>query len=70
MDRISKIGLMSLEWNWGLLALNISPIFFKNNVMKKTKIRSIKNIWTATAFFSQSDAYMAVRMRDSREANI
>ena len=42
MDRIFKIGLLSLEWQWGLLALIIIPIFFKNNIMKKTKIRSIK----------------------------
>ena len=54
---ILKIGLPSLEWQWGLLALNI-PIFFKN-VMKKTKIRSIKNIWMATTVFRQSKAYMA-----------
>ena len=59
MDIISKIGLLSLEWHWGLLALNIIPIFFKNDVMKKAKIHSIKNIWTAAAIFSQSDAYMA-----------
>ena len=37
MDRIFKIGLLSLEWQWGLLALNIIHIFFKNNVMKKKK---------------------------------
>ena len=70
MDRIYKIGLLSLEWNWGLLTLNISPIFFKNNVMKKTKIGLTKSIWTAAAFFSQSNAYMTLRIRDSREANI
>ena len=69
MDRISKIGLLSLEWNWGLLALNISPIFFKNNVMKKTKIRSIKNIWTLATVFSQGDTYMAAPDESSREAN-
>ena len=39
---IFKIGLLSLEWRWGLLALNIIPIFYKNNVMKKTKIRTKK----------------------------
>ena len=39
---IFKIGLLSLEWQWGLLALNIIPIFYKNNVIKKTKIRSKK----------------------------
>ena len=42
MVRIFKISLLSLECQWGLLALIIIPIFFKNNVMKKTKIRSIK----------------------------
>ena len=42
MVRIFKISLLSLEWQWGLLALIIISIFFKNNVMKKTKIRSIK----------------------------
>ena len=42
MDRIFKIGLLSLEWQWGLLALIIIPIFFKNNVKNKTKISSIK----------------------------
>ena len=42
-----EVVLLSLEWWWGLLALNIIPIFFENNVMKKTKRRSIKNIWTA-----------------------
>ena len=30
---IFKIGLLSLEWRWGFLALNIIPIFYKNNVM-------------------------------------
>ena len=44
MDWIFKSGLLSLEWKWGLLALNIIPIFFKNSVMKKTKMRSIKKI--------------------------
>ena len=57
MDWIFKIGLLSLEWPWGLLALNIIPIF-KNNVMKKTKISSIKNIWIAAIVFSQSQTYM------------
>ena len=37
-DRIFKVGLLSLEGQWGLLALNIIPIFFKNNAMKKTKL--------------------------------
>ena len=59
MDWIFKIGLLGLEWQWGLRALNIIPILFKNNVMKKTKIRSIKNISTAATVFSQSDTYMA-----------
>ena len=40
MDRIFKTGLLSLEWHPGLLALNIIPIFFKNNAMQKTKTRS------------------------------
>ena len=44
MAKIFKIGLLSLKSQWGLLALNIIPILFKNNVMKKTKISSIKNI--------------------------
>ena len=52
------MGLLSLEWQWGLLAFNI-PILFKDNVMKKTKIRSIKNILTAATVFSQSNTYMA-----------
>ena len=53
MGRILKIGLLILEWQWGLLALFNIPIFFKNNVMKtKTKIRSIKNIWAANTVFS------------------
>ena len=46
MDWIFKIRLLGLEWWCGLLALNIIPIFVKNNVMKKNKIRLIKNIWT------------------------
>ena len=41
MARIFKIGLLSLEWQWRLLTL-IILICFKNNVMKKTKICSIK----------------------------
>ena len=69
MSRILKVGLLSLEWQWGLFALNIL-MFFKNNVMKKTKIRSIKNIWTAVTVFSQSNAFMAARIRNSCEANI
>ena len=40
MDIILKIGLLSLERQWGLLALNNKC---KNNVIKKTKIRSIMN---------------------------
>ena len=40
MRRIFKISLLSLEWQWGLLALNVL-IFFKN-VMKEIKIRSNK----------------------------
>ena len=40
----------------GFVALKV-PIFFKNNVMKKTKIRSIKNIWMAATVFSQSNTY-------------
>ena len=58
MNRIFKIGLLSLEWQLGLLALNIIPIFFQNNVMKKTKICLIKNIWTAATVLSQNDLYM------------
>ena len=45
MDRILNIGLLSLKGQWGLLVL-IIPIFYKY-VVKKTKIRSIRNIWTA-----------------------
>ena len=52
MDRIFKIGLLSLEWQCGLLALNIIPISFKSNVLK-TKI------WTVVTLFYQSDKYMA-----------
>ena len=59
MDRILKIGSLGLEWHWALLAFNIISIFFKNNVMEKTKICSIKNIWTAVTVFSQSDTSMA-----------
>ena len=70
MDRIFKIVLLSLEWQWRLLALDIIPIFFKNNVMKKSKIRSIKNIWTAVTVFSKSDTYIAAPDQKSREANI
>ena len=70
MDRIFKIGLLSLEWQWRLLALNIIPIFFKNNVMKKTKIRSIKSISTAVTVFSKSDTYIAAPDQKSLEANI
>ena len=40
MARIFKIGLLSLEWSWGLLTLIL--ICFKNNVMKKTNICSVK----------------------------
>ena len=43
----------------GFLALNTMPIFFKNNVMKKTKIRSIKNILTAATVLSESDTHRA-----------
>ena len=50
---------MSLERQCGLLTLNIIPILFKNYVMKKTKIGSGKNIWTAATVFSQSDTYMS-----------
>ena len=59
MDRIFKVGLLSLEWQWGLLALNIIPIFFKNNVMKKTEICLLKNNWIVVTVFSQSDLYIA-----------
>ena len=58
MDRIFKIGSLSLEWQGDLLALNIIPIFFKKDIMKKTKIRSIKNIWTAATVFNQSNTHM------------
>ena len=46
-----------MEWQWDLLAFIIIHIFFKNKVMKETKIRSIKNIWTAATVFSQSNTY-------------
>ena len=55
MERIFKICLLSVEGQWGLLSLNIIPIFYKNNVMKKTKIHLMKNIGTAATVFSQSD---------------
>ena len=58
MDRIFKTGLLSLEKHCGLLVPNIIVIF-KNNVTKKTKIHSIKDIWTAAAVFSQTDTFMA-----------
>ena len=70
MDRAFKIVLLSLEWQWRLHALDIILIFFKNNVMKKSKIRSIKNIWTAVTVFSKSDTYIAAADQKSREANI
>ena len=70
MDWIFKIGLLSLEWKWGLLALNIIPIFFKNNVLKKTKIRSIKNIWTVGHCIQPKRHIQLLRIRNSREANI
>ena len=54
MERIFKICLLSVERQWGLLSLNIIPIFYKNNV-KKTKIHLMKNIGTAATVFSQSD---------------
>ena len=38
MGRIVKIGLVSVEYQRSLLVHNI-PIYFKNNVMKKTKVR-------------------------------
>ena len=69
MDIIFKIGLLCPEWHWGLLALSIIPIFFKTNVMKKTKIRSTRNRPAATVF-SQNDTYMAAPDESSREANI
>ena len=50
MDRILKIGLLSLEWQWGLLTLNIIPIFFKNNVMKTFEQLSL--------FSAKGDTYM------------
>ena len=59
MDRIFKIGLLSLEWHWGFLAPNIIAIFFKNNVMKKMKIPSINNIRSTGTVFSQGDTYIA-----------
>ena len=59
MDRILKIDSLGLEWHWALFAFNIISIFFKNNIMEKTKICSIKNIWTAATVFSQSDTCMA-----------
>ena len=71
MDRILKVDLLSLEQHWDFLILNIIPIFFKNNVMKETKIRSIKNIWTAAEVFIKSDTRTwLLWIGDSREANI
>ena len=54
----------------GLLALIIILIFFKNNVMKKTKKGAINNIWTAATVYSQSNATWLLRIRNSRDANI
>ena len=51
MDRILKIGLLSLECQWGLLTLNIITIFFKNNVMKTFEQLSL--------FSAKSDTYTA-----------
>ena len=36
MDRISKIGLLSLERQWSLVALNV-PTFFKNKCHEENK---------------------------------
>ena len=68
MGRIFKIGLLSLEWQWRLLALNI-PIFFKEN-MKKTKTDSIKNIWMVITVLSQNNTYMLLRITNCRKAII
>ena len=54
----------------GLLALIIILIFFKNNVMKKTKKGAINNIWIAATVYSQSNATWLLRIRNSRDANI
>ena len=59
MDRIFKTALLSLEWHWDLLPFNIIPIFFKNNIIKKTKTCSMKKNWTATTVFSQIDTYLS-----------
>ena len=52
MDRILNIGLLSLKGQWGLLVL-IIPIFYKY-VVKKTKIRSIRNIWTPVTVLAET----------------
>ena len=61
MDKIFKIGSLSLEWHKGLLALNITPIFFKNNVMKKKNKNTLNKKHLNTCHCIS---------RDSREANI
>ena len=59
MDSVFKVRLLSLEWQCCVLGLNIIPFFFRNNVMEKTKIRSMKNISIAVTVFRQSNTCMA-----------
>ena len=70
MGRISKISLLSLEWRGGLLALNIS-IFFKNNVMKKTKKTLNKKTFERLQLHSAKATHTWVLgIRNSCETNI
>ena len=66
MARICKIGLLSLEWQWGSLALKIT-IFFMNNVMKKTQIHSIKTFERLLLFSAKETRTRLLRIRNSRE---
>ena len=71
MDGIFKIGVLSQEWQWGLFAINIIPIFFKNNVKKKTKNTLNKKHLNSWPLYSVKATHKwLLRIRSSREANI
>ena len=53
----------------GLLALIIIPIFFKNNIMKKTKIRSIKTFERLLLYSAKATHTGLLWIRNSHEAN-
>ena len=70
MARIFKIGLLSLEWQWKSLAFIIIPIFFKNNVMKKTNIRSLKTYEQLPLYSAKATPAWLLQIRNSPETNV